>query len=178
MLKESKSGKSSRALISGALVALWLATLLPQSDRLTTSTWEQLSQRGSGHTDIVGIFAFATLVLQTPGFLVTDWLCHGRGSLGLLSFLLTNAAVYLPAAFGFTRRFQEALLSKNMRFFRLASWAVITLLLLVSIASAIRFWMGGGNLGDSDGRGYVGLSIASLLIGVAATYACLAVTKG
>jgi len=160
-------------------MALWLATLLPLLDRLATSTWEQLSQRGSPSIDIVGALGFAAFVLQAPGWFV-EWLLFerraGTGSptwllklVPLSLMLLVNAAVYLPAMLRLAGRLQESSIAKNAPLLRGASRALSIFFLAVSIALVIYFWEGGGNLGDSLGRGFVGLSIASLAVGAAAT---------
>jgi len=180
-----RAANSSQALVSGFLMALWLATLLPQFHRLATATWEQLSQRGSPNVDIVGILGFAALVLQAPGWFAA-WLFFGRtgrGGVGSLSLvagllvLLVNAAAYLPATLRFTGRVQKGSTAKSTRLLKLASRAVAVLFLAVSIALAIYFWRGGGDLGDSLGRDWVGLSIASLVTGAAATRSCFTVTR-
>jgi len=161
-------------------MALWLATLLPLLHRLATSTWEQLSQRGSPSTDIVGALGFAAFVLQAPGWFV-EWLLFlrggGVGSLGwplnlapLSLMLLVNAAVYLPATLRVARCVQKSSIAKDTPLLRLASRALSILFLAVSIALVIYFWRGGGSVGDSLGRGFLGLSVLSLAIGTAATF--------
>jgi lipid-A-disaccharide synthase-like uncharacterized protein len=170
-------------------MALWLATLLPQLHQLATSAWEQLSQRGSPSTDIVGALGFAALALQAPGWFV-EWLLFeraGRAGAGspnwplnlvpLSLMLLVNAAVYLPATLRVVRRVQESSAANCAPLLKPAWRSFSVLFPMVSIALAIYFWRGGGSVGDSLGRDFAGLSIASLAIGAAATHSCFAVTK-
>ncbi len=159
---------NTRALISAALITLWVYTLLPQIG-VVAGPYIDPNGQGFSDSDIVNLLL---ICLQAPAFLVTylfrpaSHYYHGTVDY-LLMYLLPNTAMYMLIAFAFARAIhRKSLIGKVARFFRLGSLLVSVLALLANVVLSVwDIWL-------DPYLFWIFLSVSSLAIGVAAFYSC------